>query len=191
MTRQDFLDNVTEWCELLSFCSDEECDVCEEVYDSDSRDDEVYADLEDAVNSGDYSWGEIRNLLHDIPTGWDYYRRDGSFDYAGLNDNTDFNHYKERVLAWMDEDYYWDEEDEDRDDFVAEPFDDDDFIEDDPDDGSDDDFAFEEEDFSVGDLLDMCSVTLIEIQRNTLREQMEDDMAFQNFVDANIPKILR
>lgn len=31
MTRNDFLNDVTEWWELLDFCSDEGCNICEDI----------------------------------------------------------------------------------------------------------------------------------------------------------------
>ena len=39
MTRQYFIDNINYWSELLEFCSDEDCDVCEDIYSEDARDD--------------------------------------------------------------------------------------------------------------------------------------------------------
>lgn len=181
MTREDFIENVTYWSELLNFCSDEDCDVCWDILNEEERDNEVDSDLSDAIDV--YSWQEISDFLSGVTTGYDYYRRDGMFDYCGMTDENDFNEYKSRVLEWMDDGNYWpDEPEEGNDDFIADNQDDE---------AAEEDFDFEEEDFSVCDLLDMCSVTLIEIQRNTLREQKEDDMAFQSFIDANIPKILR
>ena len=43
-----------------------------------------------------------RRLERKLPTGYDYYRCDGSFDYVGLDDS-DFEDYKSRVLDWMDD----------------------------------------------------------------------------------------
>lgn len=41
MTRNDFLNDVTEWWELLDFCSDEDCNICEDIIDSDQLDEYV------------------------------------------------------------------------------------------------------------------------------------------------------
>ena len=41
MTRNDFLNDVTEWWELLDFCSDEGCNICEDIIDSDQLDEYV------------------------------------------------------------------------------------------------------------------------------------------------------
>lgn len=47
MTRNDFLNNVTEWWELLDFCSDEGCYICEDIIDSDQLDEHVEEDIRD------------------------------------------------------------------------------------------------------------------------------------------------
>ena len=36
MTRNEFIDNITEWYELKDFCSDFDCDVCEDIYDDEA-----------------------------------------------------------------------------------------------------------------------------------------------------------
>ena len=38
MTRNEFIDNITEWCELKDFCNDFDCDICEDIYDDDDYD---------------------------------------------------------------------------------------------------------------------------------------------------------
>ena len=49
MTRNEFIDNITEWYELKDFCSDFDCDVCEDIYDDDDYDDSVEEDIRDAI----------------------------------------------------------------------------------------------------------------------------------------------
>ena len=94
MTRNDFLNDVTEWWELLDFCSDEGCNICEDIIDSDQLDEYVEEDIRDT----NYSWRDIRDSLSEIPTGYGYYRMNGSFDYDGMDEN-DFDSYKEDVLG--------------------------------------------------------------------------------------------
>ena len=55
MTRNEFIDNITEWCELKDFCNDFDCDICEDIYDDDDYDDSVEEDIRDAI--ADYGWG--------------------------------------------------------------------------------------------------------------------------------------
>lgn len=109
MTRQEFIDDVTTWWELIDFCNDEGCDICEYVYSSDVYDDIINEDLQERVNHE--SWQSIYDWLEGLPTGYDYY--DTYDDYVGLDDNWDFDRYKEDVLEWADNDgAIWDEEPE-------------------------------------------------------------------------------
>ena len=100
MTRNEFIDNITEWYELKDFCSDFDCDVCEDIYDDDDYDDIVEEDIRDAI--ADYGWRDIRDFLGNLPSGYYYYRRNSAFDYDGLDDD-DFEDYKEDVLEWGDD----------------------------------------------------------------------------------------
>ena len=109
MTRNEFIDNITEWYELKDFCSDFDCDVCEDIYDDDDYDDIVEEDIRDAI--ADYGWRDIRDFLGNLPSGYYYYRRNSAFDYDGLDDD-DFEDYKEDVLEWGDDYGAWDDEEE-------------------------------------------------------------------------------
>ena len=109
MTRQEFIDDVTTWWELIDFCNDEGCDICEYVYSSDVYDDLINEDLHEMVKHE--SWQSIYDWLEDLPSGYDYY--DTYDDYVGLDNNWDFDRYKEDVLEWADNDgTIWDEEPE-------------------------------------------------------------------------------
>lgn len=179
MTRSEFIDNITEWYELKDFCNDFDCDVCEDIYDDDDYDDYVEDDVRDAV--GECSWREIRDLLCDLPSGYDYYRRNGNLDYDGM-DNDDFEEYKEQALEWGDDYGVWDEEDEEfeeTDDFF-------DFTEE----ASDEEEPIEDEDFSVGDLIGMCNVVLVAIQNDEVAKQREEDKEFAQLFNMDGRKIL-
>lgn len=97
MTRDEFLDGINYFSELIDFCQEYGCDYCDDALDEDARDEEIKYELEEY--GSDYSWQDIRDYLYDIPTGYDYYRRNGIFDYEGLDD-TDFESYKDDVYDW-------------------------------------------------------------------------------------------
>lgn len=179
MTRAEFLDNITEWSELKEFCSDWECDYCNDIYDEYDRDSEIGEDIGEYC--GDYSWDALRDLLNDIPSGYDYYRRNAAFDWEGVDDEM-FERYKSDVCDWADNGGVWDEDEEDEDIFEEE----DDFFAEEP-----DETPVEDEDFSVGDLIGMCSVAFVTIQKDNMRKIQEDKKAFDEFVDVNIPKVLK
>lgn len=149
MTRNEFIDNITEWYELKDFCNDFDCDVCEDIYDDDDYDDCVEEDVRDAV--GECSWREIRDSLCDLPSGYDYYRRNGNLDYDGM-DNDDFEDYKEQALEWGDDYGVWEDE---------------------------------EEDFSIDDLIGMCSVVFVAIQNDEVEKQQEEDEAFAQLLSMD------
>ena len=166
MTRVEFIEEVTEWHELIDLCRDYDCNICEDIIDDDTLDEYVDYDIS---NCG-YGWRALRDYPSDIPTDYDYYRCDGSFDYVGL-DNGDFEDYKSRVLDWMDEEDLWDaeegEEDEDEEDFdPGEP-------------EEPEEPPVEEEDFSVSVLMSMCGSELITIRQAAERQkkELDDNMA--------------
>ena len=163
MTRNDFLNDVTEWWELLDFCSDEGCNICEDIIDSDQL-------VEEDIRDTNYSWRDIRDSLSEIPTGYGYYRMNGSFDYDGMDEN-DFDSYKEDVLEWGDNNGVWEDEPDDEDDF-------------------DTDTMFNEEDFSIGELMGFCGVVLLDIRREEAAERAREDEALNQLINTNRPMIL-
>ena len=174
MTRSEFIDNITEWYELKDFCNTFDCDVCEDIYDDDDYDDCVEDDVRDVV--GECSWREIRDCLCDLPSGYDYYRRNGNLDYDGMGDD-DFEDYKEQALEWGDDYDVW--EDEEEEDYAE----DDDFL--DSTEEPDEEESVKEEDFSVGDLIGMCGVVFVAIQNNEAEKQKEDDEAFAQLLSMD------
>ena len=63
MTRNEFLD-ISNWGDLLSFCNEEGCDYCEDVYDIDSRDEFI---IEELRNWDASDWRDIYDYLDSIP----------------------------------------------------------------------------------------------------------------------------
>lgn len=120
MTLQEFDDDITLFYELKDFCSENECSYLDEYFDD--LDDEVNSDLYEWVRYNDSDWEDVRNALNDIGTGYDFYRRDGSFDYMGCDDE-DFDTLKADVREWAIENgKFDDDEDEDEDDGEEEEY---------------------------------------------------------------------
>ena len=113
MTRQEFIDDVNTWGDLFSFCSDEGCELLEDVYDVDGFVEAVQCD----VDKSDYGWMDLKDYLDNLPDycGGTMYRRNWLFDYEMLDDDFDFEPYKEDVLRWAD-DYGRFDDEEDYDD---------------------------------------------------------------------------
>ena len=109
-----------------------------------------------------------------------YYRRNSAFDYDGLDDD-DFEDYKEDVLEWGDDYGAWDDEEEEDEEYADA---DDDFL-DSLEEEPDEDETIEEEDFSIDDLIGMCSVVFVAIQNDEVEKQQEEDEAFAQLLSMD------
>lgn len=115
MTRTEFEIYVDDFCSLKGFCCDAGCEfICEDVIDDDTYDDYVESDI---IDSG-YDWRRLAGTLSDLPTGFSWYCRNGTFDYDGLDDD-DFERYKGEVFDWAYTNGAWDEEEDEE----LQPFD--------------------------------------------------------------------
>lgn len=175
MRRQDFIDNVTTWSELIIFCYNEDCDICEDIYSEEARDEDVDNNLVDLARN--HTWQELLDiLLHDIPTGSDYYYRGDWGDWHEADDDL-FEDRKQDVIDWMDDNGYWDDEDdEDEDEEIFDAIDTE-F----PDDEEDLE-PIEPEDISFTDLFTSCSQKLKTIEDTQEQEAQEETENFDSFV---------
>lgn len=112
MTRNDFLYSVESWCDLLEFCNDERCSVCDDVYNGYSVNEYIDESLMDRARR--LSWTDLRDELDNIPSICEdcYYTSDTYYEWRELDDYSDFQDYKDEVLSWGDDRDIWDEEDE-------------------------------------------------------------------------------
>lgn len=123
MNRQDFVDNINYISELIEFCNDYGYEShIEQIYDDEQRNDAI----EEQINERrEYErWWEIRDWLYNLESegSYDYWRLDDYGDWYGLDDS-DFEDMKESVLRELDEDNFFDnEEDEESYDDGNPPF---------------------------------------------------------------------
>lgn len=166
MTRREFIEDVTTWCELIDFCNDEGCEeYVENIYYEDSYDDAIDSQLADMVR--DRSWQDVLSWLQDLPSGYDYYIQD---DYEWREaDDDDFDSIKNDVLEYMDDGDWWDEDEEEEEpvDEYEEP---------------DDTEPVEEEDVSFADLFSTCNSKVQKIkseaEANAAAEEEAEETAF-------------
>lgn len=109
MTRQDFIDDVNSFWELIEFCGDERLDICEDLVFWDELDGYIMRAIRDLD-----TWQGIRDFLSDIPDGGEYFSVDGYGDVVCVDDM--FDDYKADVLRAMDQCNAWDEEEDSSDD---------------------------------------------------------------------------
>lgn len=160
MTRDEFNQNITTWQALLQLCYDYDCDVCEDIYDDDRRDDFVNERMRDRVMDRT-DWEDILNWLYDIPTGGDYYiiNEDDEFSVA---DDDDFDSYKDDVYDWMsDNDCFDEDEEEEEDEWWA---DEEDVSEVPAPPQTQAEEPLEDEDFTLGELFNLCNSQLQNIE---------------------------
>lgn len=111
MTRQEFLDDVTTFDDLQSFCIDIEYDLQEDgAYSEEEYNDYIEEDVYDVVRNN--SWRGTRDWLSSLPDGYDFYFRDEWGEWTGRS-YREIDDLKESVLEYADENDLFDIEDED------------------------------------------------------------------------------
>lgn len=110
MTREEWLDSIDDLCELRDFCLENQIleDEFYDIFTYDSLEDYVRDDMQ-YNDTG--SWIQLRDYLDDIPTGYEWYRRNGAFDYEGL-DTYDYEGFRDMVEQYMLENDLFDPENE-------------------------------------------------------------------------------
>lgn len=98
MTRQEFLDEITDWGDLLNWCSDHRCYICENIYDDEQRDYYIDDQLVDMARIN--SWQDLRDELNNLDTN-NYYWSNEDGDWRGVDD--EFDDYRDDVLNWAEE----------------------------------------------------------------------------------------
>ena len=113
MTREAWRDSINTIGDFIDFCNDEGIweDVVADFLEEDSYDDAVQED----INEYYYGWHDLRDSLNNLPTGYDWYRRDGMFDYVGLDDS-DLDYYLDDLERYLDEIGWFTDEDHEDDD---------------------------------------------------------------------------
>lgn len=108
MTRQEFIEDVGSFRELVEFCRVNRIDICDDVIDSASLNDYI-----SHMIPGFNSWMAIQEYLSRIPIGCEYYRIDG----YGRPEEVEsmFECYKSDVLQAMDIAQQWAEGDQKED----------------------------------------------------------------------------
>lgn len=109
MTRQQFLEEIDGWGELINFCYEEDCDLCDDVYDEDGKD-SFYNDLLVDMASDADNWQDLSSRLNYIPEGDGYYILDNFGDDMRTADYDDFQEIKNQVLEWGDDREIWEED---------------------------------------------------------------------------------
>lgn len=95
MTKEYFIEYVDNWDDLIEFDRDYETESLLDVYDRDALDDYVN-NLLNYLARNNY-WEEIRDMLLEIPD-TRYYRYEGYMEFSDIDNEYDFQVYKQMVL---------------------------------------------------------------------------------------------
>lgn len=177
MTRNQFIEEVNCWSELIDFCYDYDCSYCEDVYNEDSKDEYFDSELVEYARNAQ-NWRDMLEYLQDIPTGSEYYIRDNYDDWHEADDD-DFDNYKNDVLEWGDNSEVWDEEDDDEEYY-------------DPDGELVDESYYEEEDdeleegCTLGELFSESASKLQIIEQIEERKREEADKFFEELIELSL-----
>jgi hypothetical protein len=110
MTKQEFLDDITEWGELIDFCNENSLETCSDIIDDDQMDEMVKAEAE----SG---WARVMYFLAQVDTSSDdYYLINGYGNAENLNYGT-FEEYKEQAIGDFECNNDWDCDEEDEEEY--------------------------------------------------------------------------
>lgn len=110
MTRQEFIDTITDFYDLRDFALENDLDdrVVDLVTDYDINEDVDY-EIQDLA--GEEPWRRVRDILNDIPDYSGWFIRTGYLEYRDAND-CDLEDLKLEVLEAADEREVWDEEED-------------------------------------------------------------------------------
>lgn len=185
MTRQEFVENIECWGELINFCYDNGCDYCEDVCDQDEMDSYIDDCIVEMARNAD-GWKDLYNQLDNIPEGYYYYIHDNDGGWNGADDD-DFESYKSDVLDWGDDSGIWDEEDEEYEEDDAEEYVPEEELTHKLEEESDeDDNEIPEEDCSLGELFASGTSKLQTIKLETEQKRKEEEESFYQFITVTV-----
>lgn len=106
MTREEF-DDIRYFYQLVDACQEYDLHYLDDYIDGEDLDGEVDYD----IGCGNYSWDTLRDNLNQIETGYDFYRRDGAFDYVPC-DAEDLESLKAEIARCIEQLGGFDEDDD-------------------------------------------------------------------------------
>ena len=110
MTRQEFLDSIESFSDLINFCNENDGyqAYTQNIYDNEDYDMEICRRISEYSNEN--RWEEIRDWLDNLPYGCDYYEYDDDWsEWKGLEDE-DLHERVHELAQELDEDGFFDDE---------------------------------------------------------------------------------
>jgi len=166
MTRGEFFENVIDWSDLKDVCEEYGCDICDDIYNDDGRDDIIEDRLYDWVRSE--SWRDVRDYLTCYSTNsYDWWIYDDNYDEWEEAGDGLFEVRKNDVAEWLSENGHFEDEEvcdetEDEDFFGQEE------IHDEPEEDA------EPDNFDFGEMLSSSAVFIREAEEQLKKKEEED-----------------
>ena len=115
MRRNDFIDNVTCWYDLIEVCDDNGCDYLSDIIDGEYYDEWVGDNVVGWAR--DYDWTDLTGILTELSDnrGYDYYVYSEWNDRYIPADDDLFDDRKNEVLEYIDMNGEWDDEEDEND----------------------------------------------------------------------------
>lgn len=110
MTRQEFLDSIESFSDLINFCNENDGyqAYTQNIYNNEDYDMEICRRISEYSNND--RWEEIRDWLDNLPCGCDYYEYDDDWcEWKGLEDE-DLHERVHELAQELDEDGFFDDE---------------------------------------------------------------------------------
>lgn len=109
MTRQQFIDEITSWSDLIDWCVNNGCSYCDDIYTDNDRDEIINNELVDMAENE--NWRELKETLISLDeTSAYYWKRDGWGEWYDVDN--DFDDYFSDVLDWADDNNMFESDDE-------------------------------------------------------------------------------
>ena len=162
MTRSEFEDNVNTWWELIDFCREIDCDVCDDIYDEDYAYDRINDSAQDWIRED--GWEYAADKLSEIPRECEYYYY--NYDNGNYEEADDylFDDFKDRVLNYCDRYDEWDEVEEE-----------DSVEEEEPIKAEEDNEEEIKEEFCIDELFSSCSAVNTEFSSEIINSREDND----------------
>lgn len=154
MQRQEFINAITTWEDLVDFCEDHCIDTCDDIFDQDRMNDAIESAL--TRWSEEFHWFDLRDILDEIPYCEYSIRGTNECEWISVDNNPElFESRKANTIAVLDECGWWDDVDDNE--------------------GEDEDFDIEPEEISLTELFISCSNELKENLKPS--QSNEEDIA--------------
>lgn len=99
MTKNDFLQDITDWSELLDFCKETTCPLCDDIIPEVNLNPYVINEIKKATEN--ITWQNLKEHLNEIDDLCDFYLHKDGFAFLEADDLL-FQERKKSVSHWVE-----------------------------------------------------------------------------------------